>query len=261
VRFGFPTSEFGSVGLRYTLRFDKITPYFNAPAQVLAAAGSFTSSVIGYSYLYNTLDDPIRPTRGLTFAFSQDFSGLGGSLKYLRTETSFSAYHPVFWDDFVGSFTASAGYITGYSGQPVRINERFFKGGDSFRGFQLAGIGPRDIHIPGNGGSVGGNIYAIGTVQFRIPDFLPADYGVGTSLFTDFGTLGKIDGNRTLLCPTPGLSTTSCVRDDLAFRASAGVSVSWKSPFGPVQISFGIPLVKAKYDRTEFIHFNAGTGL
>src|SRR5262249_54206551 len=153
VRFGFPTSEFGSVGLRYTLRFDKITPHFNAPQQVQNAAGAVTSSVIGYSYLYKTLDDPIRPTRGLKFAVSQDFSGLGGSLKYLRTETSFSAYHPVIWDDFVGSFTASAGYITGYAGDPVRINERFFKGGDSFRGFQLAGIGPRDTFIPGNGGA------------------------------------------------------------------------------------------------------------
>ncbi|HEX2591114.1 MAG TPA: outer membrane protein assembly factor BamA [Rhizomicrobium sp.] len=259
-RLGFPTSEFGSVGLRYTIRFDRVTPYAGAPTQIQQAAGSYSSSVIGYSYLYNTLDDPIRPHRGLTFAFSQDFSGLGGYEKYLRTETSFSMYHPVIWDDFVGSFTASAGYITGYAGQDVRINERFFKGGDSFRGFKLAGIGPRDTVIQGTGGAVGGNIYAIGTIQFRIPDFLPADYGVGTSLFSDFGTLGKVDGDRSTLCPT-ATKNISCIRDDLAFRASAGVSVSWKSPFGPVQISLGIPLVKSKYDKTEFIHFNAGTGL
>ncbi len=254
IRFGFPTSEFGSVALRYTYRLDKVTPYPNAPLQVQLAAGTFSSSVLGYSYLYNTLDDPIRPSRGLTFAFSQDFAGLGGSLKYLRTEASVSMYRPVIWDDFIGSFTASAGYMTGYAGQEVRINERFFKGGDSFRGFQLAGIGPRDTVIPGSGGAVGGNVYAIGTIQFRIPDFLPSDYGVGTSLFTDFGTLGKIDG------PRPTCTALSCVRDDLSFRASAGVSVAWKSPFGPIQISLGIPLAKAKYDRTEFIHFSAGTG-
>jgi outer membrane protein insertion porin family len=254
IRFGFPTSEFGSVALRYTYRIDEIKPYANAPLQVLLAAGTFSTSQIGYSYLYNTLDDPIRPTRGLTFAFSQEFAGLGGSLKYLRTETSLSFYHPVIWDDFVASFTASGGYMTGYAGQDVRINERFFKGGDSFRGFALAGIGPRDTVIPGTGGAVGGNVYGIGTIQFRIPDFLPADYGIGTSLFTDFGTLGKIDG------PRPTCTAASCIRDDLSFRASAGVSVAWKSPFGPIQISLGIPLAKAKYDRTEFIHFSAGTG-
>jgi outer membrane protein insertion porin family len=263
-RLGFPTSEFGSVGLRYTFRYETITPYPNAPAIIQAARGSDTSSAFGYSYLYNTLDDPIRPNRGLTFAFNQDIAGFGGQLKYLRTETSLSIYHPVIWDNFIGSFTARGGYIDGYGGQNVRINERFFEGGDSFRGFQLAGIGPRDIRVPGEGGAVGGNIYAIGTVAFRIPDFLPADYGVGTSLFTDFGTLGKVDGPRDQLCPPPvppAVINSSCIRDDLAFRASAGVSVSWKSPFGPVQISLGIPLAKAKYDKTEFIHFNAGTGL
>jgi outer membrane protein insertion porin family len=254
IRFGFPTSEFGSVGLRYTYRIDKVTPYPNAPLQVTLAAGTFTTSQIGYSYLYNTLDDPIRPNRGLTFAFSQEFAGLGGSLKYLRTETSFSIYHPVIWDDFIGSFTASGGFIAGYAGQNIRINERFFKGGDSFRGFQLAGIGPRDTVIPGAGGAVGGDAYAIGTIQFRLPDFLPSDYGVGISLFTDFGTLGKIDG------PRPTCTAFSCIRDDLAFRASSGVSIAWKSPFGPIQISLGVPLAKAKYDRTEFIHFSAGTG-
>jgi outer membrane protein insertion porin family len=261
VRFGFPTSEFGSVGLRYTIRLDKVIPDIGAPQIIQDARGTFSTSEIGYSYLYNTLDDPIRPNRGLTFAFGQDFAGFGGNLKYLRTTTAFSVYHPVIWDDFIGSFTAQAGYITGYNGENIRINERFFKGGDSFRGFQLAGIGPRDVNIPGTGGAVGGNVYAIGTIQFRIPNFLPSDYGVGTSLFTDFGTLGKLDGDHSLLCPGGPSVSVSCIRDDLAFRASAGLTVSWKSPFGPIQISVGIPLAKASYDKTELIHFNAGTGL
>jgi len=264
-RLGFPTSEFGSVGLRYTYRIDKVIPYLNAPQQVVLAKGEFSSSVLGYSYLDNTLDDPVRPTKGLTFAFSQDLAGVGGTLRYLRTESSFSVYHPVLWDALVGSFTASGGYITGYDGQTVRINERFFKGGDSFRGFALAGIGPRDVSVRSNAGAVGGNIYAIGTVQLRLPDFLPSDYGIGMSLFSDFGTLGEID-NKGTPCNyravlKNGSTGTSCIADALAFRASAGLSVSWKSPFGPLQISLGVPLEKTRYDKTEFVHFSAGTGL
>ena len=178
-RLGFPTSEFGSVGLRYTYRIDTVTPFDVAdiPQQILDAAGTTQTSLIGYTFSYNTLDDYAKPTRGVTFSFSQDFAGFGGTLKYLRAETSFSVYKKLFWDEIVGSLTASAGYIEGYDGQAVRINERFFKGGDSFRGFQLAGIGPRDTAIEGKSGAVGGNVYFIGSTNIRLPDYLPEDYG------------------------------------------------------------------------------------
>ncbi len=257
LRLGFPTSEYGAVGLRYTFRIDKITPFGDAPTAIQLAAGTADTSSFGYSYDYNTLDDPIKPTKGVTFDFSQDFAGFGGTLKYLRTETSFSARRKMFGDDgFVGKFSFSAGYITGYDGQDVRLNERFFKGGDSFRGFQLAGIGPR-VTDEGSRGAIGGNAYAIGTLELRIPDFLPADYGISTSLFSDFGTLGHIDsGEECPLHPAAG----QCIKDNLGFRASAGIAIGWKSPFGPVEIDLGLPIVKQSYDKTQIIRFSAGTG-
>ena len=253
VRLGFPTSEFGSVGLRYTWSIEKITPYINAPLAVQLAAGTAQISAVGFSYGYNTLDDPIRPTKGMTFGFSQEFAGLGGTLKYLRSEASYATFTPVIWDDLIGSFRIKSGYITGYDGQYVRLNERFFKGGDSFRGFKLAGIGPRDIRASGQS-AVGGDAYAIGTFELRLPSFLPADYGITTSLFTDFGTLGHIDAG------VPPCTPTSCIRDNMALRASAGISIGWKSPFGPVQIDLGMPFIKAGYDKTQIIRFSAGTG-
>ena len=95
--------------------------------------------------------------------------------------------------------------------------------------------------------------------QLRLPDLVPADYGMNFALFSDFGTLGHLK-STTPLCP-PATATTSCIRDNLALRVSAGISIGWKSPFGPVQIDLGVPFVKAPYDKTEFIHFSAGTGL
>jgi outer membrane protein insertion porin family len=258
LRFGFPTSEFGNVGLRYTFRIDDITPYAGAPLQVLLAAGSATTSSFGYTYAYNTLDDPIRPTRGMTFSFSQDMAGFGGTLKYLRSEAAFSVHHPIIWDDLVGTFSMTAGYINGYDGQHVRLNERFFKGGDTFRGFNIAGIGPRDIHASGQS-AIGGDAYAIGTVELRLPNFLPEDYGITASLFSDFGTLGHLDSG--VSCPQPNNRNTSCVKDNMALRASAGIAIGWKSPFGPVEIDIGLPFVKESYDKTQIIRFSAGTGL
>lgn len=273
VRFGFPTSEYGSVSLRYTYSIDRITPFIGAPEQVFQAQGTTQTSLFGYTYSYNTLNDPIRPTNGLSFSVSQDLAGFGGTLKYLRSETSFSVYHPLIWDSVIASLTGSAGYITGYDGQTVRISERFFKGGDSFRGFALAGIGPRDVAVGNNAGAIGGNVYAIGTAQVRVPNFLPDDYGITTALFSDFGTLGRIDrdANTVTVSPILGipcshlkpgspLAGSSCVADNLALRASAGISVGWKSPFGPIQVDLGMPFVKTPYDRPEIIHFSAGTG-
>jgi outer membrane protein insertion porin family len=258
LRVGFPTSEYGTVALHYNYSIQTINPYFNAPPEVILAAGSRTTSGIGFTFGYNTLDDYIKPTRGIAFSFSQDFAGLGGSEKYLRSEAQFTTYKKVLWDEFVGSLQFNAGFITGYSGQKLPINERFFKGGDSFRGFALAGIGPRDLRVNKDVGALGGDTYAIGTAQLRIPDFLPEDYGINLSLFSDFGTLGHLD-DKTDICGTNQLCLQE-VKDNLAFRASAGVSIGWKSPFGPIQIDLGVPFIKTSYDRTQIIHFSAGTG-
>jgi len=125
---------------------------------------------------------------------------------------------------------------------------------DRRRGEGLAGVGPRDTSYTGDYGALGGDFYAQGSAQARLPDILPADYGMQFALFSDFGTLGHLDSAyRGALYPN--------VKDNLAFRAAAGVSIKWKSPFGPVQIDLGIPVAKASYDKAEFIHFSAGTGM
>ena len=260
LRLGFPTSEYGSVGLRYTYRIDSVNPFIGAPTAILLAAGTESTSSIGYTYSYNTLDDPIKPRHGMTFQLSQDFAGLGGSLKYLRSVASFSYRRPVLWDEFVASFTMSGGYINGYGGQHVRLNERFFRGGDTFRGFDIAGIGPRELHA-GPNTALGGETYAVGTFDLRLPDILPADYGISASLFTDFGTLGHIASQPGIESCGHAGRNVPCIVDDMAFRASAGIAIGWKSPFGPVEIDLAVPYVKQSYDKSQAIRFSAGTGL
>jgi len=260
LRLGFPTSEFGSVGLRYTISESSVSPFANAPTVIAEAAGSETTSSFGYSYSYNTLDDPIKPRKGYTFEFSQDFAGFGGNAKYIRTLAAGGVHHPLLWDEFVGTLSFNAGYIQSYSSQPIRLTDRFYRGGDTFRGFALAGVGPREISASG-ANAIGGDAYAIGTADLRLPEFLPADYGVGLSLFSDFGTVGHLSsGVPANNCQTfpPGLV---CIKDNMAFRASAGLGINWKSPFGPIQISFSIPYVKESYDKSQIIYFSAGTGL
>jgi outer membrane protein insertion porin family len=253
-RFGFPTSEYTSVSLHYTLRYQKVSPFSSASYAVRQYSGTSTTSEFGYDFIYNTLDDNIKPTNGSVMSFSQTLAGMGGNMKYMRVEGSWVSYAKLIGDDYVGSLSLSSGYVQGYGGRSVPVQERFFKGGDSFRGFKIAGIGPRDAVVSGDYGAVGGDFYAIGSALLRLPDFVPKDYGMKFSLFSDFGTLGHTSGL------SRSCTSSYCIKDNLAFRASVGVQIGWKSPMGPVQIALGIPLAKASYDKTEFLHFSAGTG-
>ena len=124
----------------------------------------------------------------------------------------------------------------------VPINQRFFEGGDTFRGFALAGIGPRDIDAPVDQPAPWA---ATSTPSARwrrgCPTCCRKAMASTLGLFTDFGTLGRIDNVIRACTPTPSAQGT-CVKDNLAFRASAGISFGWKSPFGPLQIDLGTAL-------------------
>jgi outer membrane protein insertion porin family len=260
-------SEYSAVGLRYNIRLDSISPfgYYNPIITAAALQGSATTSSVGYSFTYNTLDDALKPHKGVTFELDQDFAGFGGNVKYIRTVASYSYHHPVLWDDFIGKLSLSAGYIDGFDNEDIRLEDRFFRGGDTFRGFQIGGIGPRETSLNGNN-ALGGDAYAIGSAELRLPDFLPADYGVGMSLFSDFGTLGHLDSYElphglSENCSPFAPQNTVCIKDNMALRVSTGLAVSWKSPFGPVQIDFGIPVVREPYDKSQILYFSAGTGL
>jgi len=255
LRLGFPVSEFSLVSLNYMYRIQKISVTGGAPLEILLADGNQNGSVIGFGYSFNDVDDYRTPTSGGTFSFSQNFAGFGGSLKYLESQASMAAYTPLPLG-LVGSFSFRAKYITGYDGTPVPVNSRYFEGGDSFRGFAIAGVGPRDVSQSEQISALGGNVSAIGTFNLSMPSLFPESMGVKVGLFADFGTVGHLDSTAGRTC-----TVTSCIRDNLAFRASTGLSVEWQSPFGPLQIDLGIPLVKAPYDREQIIHLRTGTGL
>ena len=282
VRTDFPLSLNSRGSLRYTLRTDevRIDDSLCVPGNQLIAPstcsqrGSFLTSLIGYGFRYDRRNDPINPTRGFYGNLSQDFAGVGGDVKYLRTEGEGGWYYG-FTRSLIFSATASAGYIEGWSGDRVRVNDRFFKGGNNFRGFEVAGIGPRDLNL-GSTYSLGGKVYAIGSLELTIPTFLPEQYGIKAALFTDVGTLGKLDsvdklgpilvdpndvtkgyvldnrGNY-VLAPDPN------IRDDLSLRATAGLSIFWKSPMGPIRFDFSRVLKKEVYDKTELFRFSTST--
>ncbi len=252
--FGFPVSEYGRLSPHFNFTIATVDTLASAPLAIALSAGKATTSSIGYTYFYDTRDDPILPNRGWDFSISQDLAGLGGDLNYLRTVAGVDFYHPweTFGLPFVGSVSLSAGYISSYGGQNLRVAERFFRGGPTFRGFEIAGVGPRDIATRERV-ALGGQLYIAQTTQVRLPPVLPASYGIQLSLFNDMGTLGYLTG------VSSQCDVNQCVKDSLALRAAAGISISWRSPFGPVVFDIGHPYIREPYDRIQAINFRTST--
>jgi outer membrane protein insertion porin family len=263
LRAGFPTTRSTNLGLQYTLRNDDVSVFAGANQSLRNQAGSRLTSVLNYSLRWDRVDNPIEPSRGFRAELSQAFAGIGGDVRFVSTELNAAVYRPLFWN-FVGSLSMNSGFIMGWGGDDIRINDRFFRGGNSFRGFEVAGIGPRVVvRDPATGrlrggDALGGRFYAIGTAEMSFPLPLPEQYGVRGSLFTDFGTLGLLDSND-LIAEVPG-SGQAFTADDLSLRVSAGLSIFWDSPFGPVRFDLAEALVNETYDRAEFFRFSTRTG-
>ena len=259
VRLSYPLNGYTLLSTRYFLKSDEIivpSTYCGvggAGSNALCdQVGSFLNSSAGYTLYVDRRNDPVRPTRGWTGTLRQDFAGIGGDVNYIRTEAEASAYWGIS-PQWVVTASASTGYVAGWGGDPVRINDRFFKGGNSFRGFETAGMGPRDLTTTD---ALGGNFYAIGTLELTVPNGLPEEYGIRTSLFADVGTLGVLDDRYTV--NNLGLPDANIV-DELALRASAGVSIHWRSPMGPIRFDLSHVLGKEDYDKTETFRFSTST--
>ena len=262
LRVGFPLGSYSNLQLRYSLHADEVVVDANdcgatplvSPILCDERGATLTSSV-GYTLRWDKRNDPINPTRGFYTEFSQDFAGLGGTVDDIKTEAKGGWYHG-FSPAFIFSATLDSGFVTGWGGDSVRINDRFYEGGDTFPGFQIAGVGPRDTN-PSYDQALGGKLFGIVSFEQTFPDFLPEQYGIKTALFTDVGTLGLLDGTDKRATITQIPSTT--IKDDLGLRATAGLSVYWKSPMGPIRIDLADVLAKDKYDKTENFRFSTST--
>ncbi len=204
-RLGFPITEFISLGVRYQLQQDDLTlsedQFFTdfdgvgprgrecdslkAGRYLCDQLGKTLSSVVGYSLVYDDRNG-VRATRGQRAVLSQDFAGLGGDVKYVRSRVEATKYFSL-PKQFLLSVKGEAGYIHPLQKDPgagrdaIRLNDRFF-GPTQFRGFDVRGIGPRiqrQLYSDLAGtladdqnsvsDAIGGRAYYLGRIELEIP--------------------------------------------------------------------------------------------
>ncbi|MBM3582992.1 MAG: outer membrane protein assembly factor BamA [Alphaproteobacteria bacterium] len=244
LRLGYPLTERLSHSVRYVARRVKISDVkSNASRFIRQQKGVAVTSLIGHDLIYDKVDSRINPTEGYLVRFSQDIAGIGGSVKFLRNQLSTSGYYE-FDDDWVGSVQLRAGHITGLFGDDVRINDRFFLGGTSLRGFKTSGVSPRDGQTSD---ALGGKAMWTATAELTYPLGLPDEIGLLGRVFTDVGADWDSDDSG------------SNIQDSSAPRVVIGVGATYPSAMGPIKIDFSEAIVKEDFDETELFRFSFGT--
>jgi outer membrane protein insertion porin family len=181
------------------------------------ATGKRLTSSLGYTLLYDDRDNRIRPTRGQSIGISQDFAGLGGSVKYVKTRINADKFWKPF-GNFVFGLSLESGYIHPLESRglesvgvdDVRLTDRFYLGEPQMRGFDIRGVGPRVQRVFFQGGvvngvavntaltdrnqiqddAIGGRAYYMGRAELQIPLGSGArELGLRPSLFLDVGSV------------------------------------------------------------------------
>lgn len=243
LRLGYEIAEYWRQNIALTVREDNITNVDPGASQVIQLqAGRTLTSMIGQDIIYDTRDNIRNPTKGHFVSVGTDYAGLVAGANFARLRASTGWIFPID-EEWRLTLSGEIGTVVGID-EGVRIQHRFFKGGNDLRGFAVAGIGPRDSATDE---ALGGNHFYTGTVEMSFPLGLPESLGVEGKVFTDFGSLWGIDTN------------IATVQDVASLRASAGVGLQITTPFGPVRIDLAQAILKESFDKTQTIHFSFGT--
>ena len=228
----------------------------NASFFIQNQKGNSTLSQLGQTVALDYRDSRTDPHEGFIVRLGTDLAGLGGTARYLRTRLDGNYYIPLERltgdSDWVLALSASGGYFA-QLGKEEKIIDRFFLGGDNLRGFQSGGAGPHAISPTGQIDSIGGRIIYTQSTELRFPLPVSADLGLSGRTFVDVGSLYSVTKS------IQGAPDGTKVTDSAGPRVGAGVGVSWKTPFGLINVDLALPVLKRQFDKTQVFRFGFGT--
>ena len=244
VRFGFPIGEDDTVSFGLSYDSTKITLFDDSPLRyrefVREVGDNPDTLLTTLGWAKDTRDSFTWPSRGSFQRVLGELGLPGATLTYYRLSYQFQHYFPIS-RDYALFFNTDLGYAEGYDNVPLPFFKNFFAGGiGSVRGYETASLGPKDLE----GNAVGGNRKIVGNLEFLFP--MP---GMGNDRSVRLGVFG--DAGQ-VWAPFQTLSLSD-------LRYSAGLSVAWNSPLGPLKFSFAEPLNAKTGDQIQRFQFQFGT--
>ncbi|MDR6182550.1 outer membrane protein assembly factor BamA [Asaia bogorensis] len=253
----FSQSDIATYGYQY------VPSYY-----VQDSAGWSLLSQLSTTLTYDRRDNRMRPRKGYVLNLSGDFAGVGGDVKYLRAKFDGQYYVPL--DSVTGNhdwglqFKGGVGYMGDWSkSSNVSIIDNFYLGGENLRGFLQGGAGPRTGHtsidnpLPGQEDLIGGRFIYTASAQLNFPLPMGEDVGISGRYFVDAGSLAGLRVKNLYTNPTQ-TKYTPVTGNTLTPRVTTGLGISWKSPFGLVNIDAAVPIRKSRNDRLYPIRFGFG---
>jgi len=249
-RLGLPVTDDDFVNLGLSFDSTKTEIFPDSPQRYVDFVNFYgdrvTTLLSTAGWIRETRDSVIYPMKGSLQRAFAELALPGGDLRYYRLSYQHQRFFPI-GRSFALMVNGEIGYGDTYGDNLYPFYKNFYAGGiGSVRGYETASLGPRDTLANGqlSENTVGGNRKLVGNVEFLFP--FP---GAGMDRSLRLGAF--VDGGQ-VWAPEQKLSL-----GDL--RYSAGISVTWSSPIGPLKASVAQPLNKKEGDKVQNFQFQIGT--
>lgn len=238
-RMGWRLTDHWTQSLRLSASFDQ-----NYDIQAEDGWQDATLFTLGTNLRYHNLDTNFEQNThtGVVANLGLAYTGFGGTETFMRYSGDVIGMVK-FWDDrWQLRSSLNFGYIQPLDGDYVSRVYRYFLGGESLRGFDVAGVGSRNWWYSTY--ALGGLWKVNGSTQLNFPIFIPDEYQVKGFVFADYGILGKPPEKEYTFAGHPN-------DIDQDWRTSVGFGIYWNTPMGPMNFSWGWPLKINEYDREQ----------
>lgn len=202
------------------------------------------TSSLTHSLSQDTRDSFFNPADGYRWRFENTLAGIGGDASFYKSVFNLRSYYPVDFGEYIFGFKTGIGFITSIDDK-ITASNRFFLGGKTLRGFDNAGVGPRDT---GNNQAVGGNNFYNLSLEVKSDKLMPDDTGLRWFIFSDIGSIWGTDYKS-------GVQGYN----DKEPRVTNGFGLSMLTPVGPLEMLWGFPMHSQNYDVEENFQFSIGT--
>ncbi len=235
-RMGWQLTDHWSQTLRLSASFDQ-----NYDLQVGGWQKARLYTLGTYLKYYNLDTNFEQNTHtGLVGNLGIAYTGFGGTETFMRYSADATAMVKFLDDRWQLRTSLDFGYIQTIGEDYVPRVYRYFLGGESLRGFDIAGVGSRNWAYQSY--SLGGMWKVNGSTQLNFPIFIPDEYQIKGFVFMDYGILGKPPAREDTYLGRPNFI-------DSGIRTSVGVGIYWNTPMGPMNFSWGWPLKMGEHDR------------
>ncbi|CAN1595851.1 COG4775 Outer membrane protein/protective antigen OMA87 [Candidatus Pelagibacterales bacterium] len=223
------------------IQFDTLEVTGNASSLLRSRQGDFTTTSLGYNFLYDQRDSKFNPTSGSIIYFDQNIATFFSDIPTVQTGVGATFYKELLSDKFIGSAKARLTNVVAFNDKDVKLSDRVFSTNSDLRGFEQRGVGPVD-----SGDHIGGNNLATLSLKSTFPNPIPENLRANTFLFLDMGNVW-------------GADYSSSISDSSKLRSTTGIALDLMSPIGPLSFTYSIPLSKASTDKEQNFLFNIGS--